>query len=453
MGTIFFGVWLLVVVFSIAKGFDQRQKSTTAWKRAAEELGLALTPGSWTRRPSLRGQIDGLSVEIEEQQANKTTHTVYTVRLPHPAPGGLRLSAENFMTRVSAQLAGEDIQTGDELFDAAVNVHGEEDEALARLVPRARRGLQALIERGAKVLSGKLELHLKTQVTEAYELTDTLREVIGAARLLHLDGVSVPDALARNAATDPEACARLRNLSVLLRDHPRTEAARQGAAKALEDPDPAVRLRGAEFLPGGAAAPVLEALVRSPEETWGRVEALRLLARKRAYAEISDVVALALGPHEEEELWQEAVRAVGRGRDLAKVDLLAEMVDGAPPPRAEALAEAFGQLGGPRAEEALLRLLGHESERVRVLAAQALGEIGTVRAVEPLLPLTRGLLGGELQESARDAVRRIQGRLGDVEAGALAVVEDQGGALSLPAEEGTVAVVEDAAGTRERSGG
>ncbi|HYV50027.1 MAG TPA: HEAT repeat domain-containing protein [Myxococcaceae bacterium] len=452
MGTLFFAVWFAVIVFSIAKAIDQRSKATTAWKLAAEELGLEHTPGNWVQRPSMCGQVGGLFVEVKEAQANKSTHTVYTVRLPAPIPEDLKLSAETFLTQVSAQLGKGDLQTGDEPFDAAVSIRGEDAEVLARLTQPARRALQSLIERGAKLESGRLELALKSQATEAIEILSAVKELVGAARLFHLDWISVPEALARNAAEDPEAQVRLRNLSMLFRDHPRTELARKAAAKALEDPEPAVRLRAAEFIPGTAASAVLKALVGSDEEPWVRVEALRILSRQCPYAEIADLVALALRAHEEEEMRQEAVRAIARGGDHSKVDALVAMVDGSPPMLAEALAEAFGQLGSPRAEEALLRLLTHASDGVRILAAQALGKIGTVRAVEPLLPLTRGLLGGELQESARDAVRRIQGRLGDVEAGALAVVDDQGGALSLPAEEGAVAVVEGDDATRERSG-
>jgi HEAT repeat protein len=454
MGALFFMVWIAVAVFIAAKAYEHKQKANAAWTLAAVELGLVSVPPGWTERRSMRGWIDGVSVEIKEKAANKATHTVYEVRLLAPTPTDLKLSAEDFLAQVSAHIRRDDLQVGDESFDAAVYVRGDEGEMLARLTPPARRALKTLIERGAKLESGKLELELKTQVTDAHELTGTMRALAAAARLFHLNGVSVPEALAHNAASDPEARVRLRNLSVLLRDHPRTELARQAAAKALKDPEPAVRLRAAEFLPGTAASPVLQALVRSSAETWVRAEALRVLARTCAYEEISDTVALALGAPEVE-LRQEAVRAITRGRAHAKVDALAEMANDPPLELVEALVEAFEQLGGPRAEEALLRLLAHESNWVRALAAKALGTTGTVRAVEPLLPLTRGLMGGDLQEAARDAVRQIQGRLGDVEAGALAVVDDQGGALSLPVQEGAVSVVENAAvvdpGTRNRS--
>jgi hypothetical protein len=64
----------------------------------------------------------------------------------------------------------------------------------------------------------------------------------------------------------------------------------------------------------------------------------------------------------------------------------------------------------------------------------SLGQAGSVRAVEPLTALAAG---GALQRQARDAIRRIQSRLGDVGAGRLSVAADPapGGAVSLPSPE------------------
>src|SRR5262249_50239107 len=144
--------------------------------------------------------------------------------------------------------------------------------------------------RGAKLESGQLELkRLNTRIVEAHQISNTVKALVSAARFFHLEGVSVPEALARNAAQDPVAQVRLRNLSVLFRDHPRTETARQPAARGRWDPDPAVRLRAAEFLPSATASPVLKDLVLSPalkaqvrpsEEARVRAEALRVLSRK-----------------------------------------------------------------------------------------------------------------------------------------------------------------------------
>lgn len=433
-----FGILLLVAV--LTRKSAGREKEQAIWQAAAAELGLELRPPGSTQA-YMSGQVDGLSVEVDEVRQSDALQPRVSVNLPVP-----------LSLQLVARSGNGGLQTGDERFDSAVQVSGGEIEVLAHLGEPARSALHPLLSRGARLEYGKLRLVLPAPAKGAGDLSGAVRTLARAGRLLQLGEGGVPAALARNAVSDSNPRVRLLNLTALLRHHPQTEAARQAAAKALEDLDPVIRLRAAQFLPGGEPAAVLSALVRTAAEPWVRVEALRELDHKRPYAEISTAVAAALDAAEEE-LRREAVKVIARAGDREKVDALAAMAADAPPPLAETLAEALGRLGGPRAEEALMRLLAHESTPVRCQAARALGEMGTVRAVEPLLPLTRGLLGGELQQAARDAVRRIQARLDDAEAGRLAIVDDQHGAVSLPDPVGAVGVVEDAAAKRERSGG
>lgn len=105
------------------------------------------------------------------------------------------------------------------------------------------------------------------------------------------------------------------------------------------------------------------------------------------------------------------------------------------------------------AEDALMSLLGAESAELKVPAIQALGAIGTVRAVEPLLPLTEGMLTSPaLKQAARAAVQSIQGRLGDVSAGSLSVVDGgaTAGALSVSGEAGALSEARRPAPVPER---
>jgi len=63
--------------------------------------------------------------------------------------------------------------------------------------------------------------------------------------------------------------------------------------------------------------------------------------------------------------------------------------------------------------------------------------------VAPLLEHGKGLLtNGELKAACRAAVDRIQGRLGDADAGRLTLAEpaDHAGGLSLPSAEGKLSV-------------
>jgi len=104
-----------------------------------------------------------------------------------------------------------------------------------------------------------------------------------------------------------------------------------------------------------------------------------------------------------------------------------------------AVAAALGQYRGARVEGALLELLSRDDAEVRRAAVVALGEAGTVRSVEAMLASGKG----GLKEAVRDSVRRIQERIGDVEAGGLSLVEPVGpvGAVSVAQEEVTPAVL------------
>lgn len=131
----------------------------------------------------------------------------------------------------------------------------------------------------------------------------------------------------------------------------------------------------------------------------------------------------------------------------------AALLDGRAEAIAEVPADALRQLAGldpdrvvralegVGAEDALITLLGSASTRVQIPAAQALGAFASVRAVEPLLPLTEGLLtDSAVKRVARAAVHDIQRRLGDVSAGglSLAVPAPDAGALSLSAQAGAL---------------
>jgi hypothetical protein len=80
-------------------------------------------------------------------------------------------------------------------------------------------------------------------------------------------------------------------------------------------------------------------------------------------------------------------------------------------------------------EDALVALLARANRPGRRAAAQALGQLGTVGAVEPLL--TAGFV---------DEARAIQARLGDVEAGRLSLAAGEAGQVALATDVGAVTV-------------
>lgn len=97
----------------------------------------------------------------------------------------------------------------------------------------------------------------------------------------------------------------------------------------------------------------------------------------------------------------------------------------------------------PASEPLVIPLLGHAEVAVRLAAIATLARIGSVAAVEPLLPHTEPLLGGAVKAAAVDAVAAIQARLGGAEAGRVTLVAPgAGGELSVATGvAGSVAVV------------
>jgi hypothetical protein len=86
----------------------------------------------------------------------------------------------------------------------------------------------------------------------------------------------------------------------------------------------------------------------------------------------------------------------------------------------------------PRARR-LCSSFDHPSLEVQEAAVISLGSVGTARAVEPLTQHRGGILGDtELKRAVRDAIARIQMRLGPVDAGRLSLAEEDecAGALS-----------------------
>lgn len=105
--------------------------------------------------------------------------------------------------------------------------------------------------------------------------------------------------------------------------------------------------------------------------------------------------------------------------------------------------QVCGLLQRAGSEGALIELLSAHEPSVKVAAARALGAIGTVRAVEPLLPLTEGLLtDGAVKQAARQAVHEIQRRLGPVSAGSLSLsnTEAEAGRLALAERAGKLSL-------------
>jgi HEAT repeat protein len=161
------------------------------------------------------------------------------------------------------------------------------------------------------------------------------------------------------------------------------DAGTKSLITALKDGDGNVRKTAAEVLGKLGDVRAVEPLVTAlKDEAWWYVreaaaEALGKLGDVRAVEPL--VAALKDGF-----VRTTAAEALGELGDAGTKFLIAALKDGDGNVR-ETAAEALGKLGDVRAVEPLVVVLKDGDENVRKAAAEALGELGDVRAVEPLV--------------------------------------------------------------------
>lgn len=464
-GILFTAGWTAVMVV-VAVAVRQDYKKRVAWFRdAADELGLSVTTRFLGHGVKMEGHVGPVYVRLEEKHKGKHDRFITLRAISSRIPRELGLHREKgggWLDRFRAP--EEDHLVGDARFDAEVVVQGPVREALARLGAETRALWRTELARLDSTLRDRRLDRKLPYRSPASTLIREARTAVEMLRGLELE-VDLPAALARNAAEDPFPGVRFRNLEVLQDDFPGRPESEVASRAALEDEDPAVRVRGAALL-GEEGIPVLRSLaVPSTSSEEERREAARHGLHVTGVPAPVQVAALRrllhlLEPADLEPILTEqlergsgkprrlAVQAVGSLGLAGCVPQLRALAAGADEETATALADAFGRIGHEGAEEDLTPLLNHPARPVRHRAARGLGLCGTVTAVPALRAVAgRHPLDRELTRIVEDAVTAIQSRVEGAEAGQLTLAEAEGerGSLSLADEDGAgeLAIVDE----------
>ncbi|MGC4114840.1 MAG: HEAT repeat domain-containing protein [Myxococcales bacterium] len=424
-------VWFLILVVGAAFGIPMAIRH---FKDRSDNFGAASSGAFGTDDVAQRaweGEIEGfeLRLEIFEKGSGENRRTGSRLMLDGKGrvPPDIALGVESSWQGLRKALGKNDVQVGDAEFDAAVKIRGPEDVVLATLGVEARALVRDFVASGGVVESGNLVFHYEGAGIGGAPLQKEARLLAKVAKSMVVD--SVPVALLRNVRTDPNSQVRLRNLAALLASHAAAPETGQALEAALSDRDPEVRLLAAQRADASAAVQrTLEALVDDREAAVAvRAAALERLSQLFPYDAIAPLVRRALY-QELEPLRRVAVEAAGRGRDASQLASLHNLVATRDEALGRSLAKALAAIGGSEAESSLIALLQSGSDAVKREAAVGLAQAGTVRSVEPLLPLSQGVLGNAaLKEAARDAIRAIQSRLGDADGGRLSMVDERAG--------------------------
>jgi HEAT repeat protein len=191
--------------------------------------------------------------------------------------------------------------------------------------------------------------------------------------------MKVPHTLASNARTDSNSWVRLRNLRCLVDSFPKSEEKSQAIKAALGDPDAGVRLFAATHARREhALAPLRELLETEANPAEVRLAALEHLLAEFRYEQFAPSVAVALGAVDEQ-VRIAAVRAVGAKRDLTMLERVCAMIAGSRERLAWSIAKTLGELGDPKAEPTLRKLLSYDSKEVKAAAEHALGQVDAVQ--------------------------------------------------------------------------
>ncbi|MFC2171231.1 HEAT repeat domain-containing protein [Acidobacteriota bacterium] len=393
------------------------------WKQAADNLGLWYT-GHFNR--SLEGQIGSFKVKCSDEEKPGIKVEIDGLGA---MPARLSLGLDSPMIRA---LLGQDIQVFDSDFDRRVRVKGHEVDAVALLDSETRQLVMV------EIVNNKVELNkgcFKFKIKCIEEIPAAVRSVVELGKRLSTESdEAILERLCNNAENDPLDSVRLRNLLLLQETYPKTPFAISASRAALEAQSPNLQLAGALFL-GEEGSVTLRRIAYSEDAD----QDLRVRALKHHYGtlppaqqDVSELEALLSSSSLlVRRIAIELMGSLGHRPVLERIDML---LDDADVKTAEVIAIAIREIGDPAAEPTLLRMLGRDETRVKEAAANALGTVGTVRAVEPLLELTTGVArSGSLKRASREAISRIQHRLGDAEAGrlSLAAADDIGGELSM----------------------
>jgi hypothetical protein len=130
-----------VVVFALVKRTRRRAE---AWSLAATVLGLRYVPGGLpVQLGNIHGDCKGVWVTVglhnERSGRSNTVYTRYVVQFPRNLPLEIRLTRQGFLQEMASFFGIQDIEVGDEEFDALVVIKGDDPGAVRSFLTLGRR--------------------------------------------------------------------------------------------------------------------------------------------------------------------------------------------------------------------------------------------------------------------------------------------------------------------------
>ena len=385
-------------------------------EKASDKLGLSVRTKKESSRPSAHGQIDGFDIIIEcpdtrsgnENEASAQVTVSLERTGPRDTPPPQKAATKN------AKYGERGPVTWDIADEYRVSFTRDSMTVSTPVLDITARRLQDMAWRA---------LHVASRVESGAGEP--------AARML------------RNFTLERGATVRMACYHRLRERHRDSTAAKEAIETAILDSDPKLRLLAAVDAGDRGFDTLCEIVADRTVSNDHRIEALKVLRESHLdRPEMTRSVAKAFD-HTDPKLFMEALRVCSELQHCPPADLVTPHLAMLGPTDLMRLAFWLGQTDAAGVEDLLLKMLDHEfDDEVLVAVAKALGQVGTVKAVEPLLILTdRRHAGSRLREAARQVIEQLQNDLGDVESGTLSLTKEHGGELSIGNEGGALSQV------------
>jgi hypothetical protein len=404
---------LLAAGAMVGLGLRRRRDRIGAWRAAARECGLTnVRVDDVSAVPALAARAGRMAIRLEEYgSGTRRSSTRFIADRPDARRLKLSVGPSDLGAAVHRVFDAGEIALGDRDFDRRFVVLGAPAVAAAVLSADTRALMTDLQDVMSGVAFTLRRGEIRADLIEGMGLERCFPAILNAlvdlAERLPGDG----DILARlceNAHADPEPAVRLFNLRCLAQAYAGDPAARAALEKACEDQERYIRLFAAKAL-GEEGRPVLLRMALGGGPDQRSAEAVAALG---ALFPVEDAIAL----------FERSVRA-GR-MATARGCLL-----------------ALGHAGGPAAEARLIDALQTQKAELHVIAAQALGEAGSVAAVPALGDALHRYDGDRaFAAAAEHAIDQIQSRLAGADAGRLSLTDAQAGEISLAHRGGEVSL-------------
>lgn len=223
---VFFVAVLGFIVFAFVMAIRTMRRAAESWSRVATAHGLQLSPGGLFRYPSVRGTLQGCPIVVDtftrRSGKSRTTYTRFDVRYPSPLPIDLALSQQGLFSGLASLFGAQDLEIGDESFDASVVVKGADAEAIRDfLTPERKTTAKRLLDDhpGIEIGAEGLRWSKRGLIDRETELESVLEDLTNAAATFAgqpltaiplpatPEPAEVPTAIAAEPVVDLEAVA------------------------------------------------------------------------------------------------------------------------------------------------------------------------------------------------------------------------------------------------------